>query len=102
MPASLAGDEVVGLPHREHDPEIQRDAGFLALGTGDGFHQIGNVRLSALVEFHVGMDRKAVEAFFADALPFAVRLDAARIDKKLTGFADGAADAAQPCRNLFW
>ena len=100
LPAALACDEVVGLPHGQDNPEIERDADLLALGTGNGFHQVGNIRLSALIEFHVSVDRETVETLLADTLPFTIGLDAARIDKKLAGLADGAADAAQTRLNL--
>jgi len=102
MQAGPAGDEVVGFPHRQDDPEIQVHAVFLAFRAGDGLHQIGNVRLGPLVKLHVRMHREGVAALLAHRLAFAVRLQGPAVDHEGAGFADRAANAAQAGFDMFY
>jgi len=94
--ASRAGDEIKGIPHGHDDSKIQLHPAGLALRTGNAFHQIGDVGLGPLVPLHIGMDRKAIPALEAGALPFTVRLHGPAIDRELAGLADRAPDAFQP------
>lgn len=65
-------------------------------GTGNLSQAIGHVRLGAEVEFHIGVDREAVETFLADAPPFAVFLHKPLIDPETGSFAHGALDCGKP------
>lgn len=64
-------------------------------GAGNLFQTIGHVRLRAQIELHVGMDRKSVVAFFADAAPFTVRSLDSFIDPEAGLFANGAGYRAE-------
>ena len=52
--------------------------------------------MGAEIEFHIGVDREAVETFLADAPPFAIILHKPLIDSETAAFADGALDRGQP------
>jgi len=49
---------------------------------GHFFKPVGNIRLCALVEFHICVDGEGVVAFSTDAAPFTICLHGAFIDPK--------------------
>jgi hypothetical protein len=59
-------------------------------GTGDFSQAIGDVRLGAEIELHVGIDGKTVKAFLTNTPPFAVSLHKALIDAEAGLLADRA------------
>lgn len=63
---------------------------------GDLLESIRHVRLGAEIEFHIGVDREAVETFLADAPPFAIILHKPLIDSETAAFADGALNRGKP------
>jgi len=63
---------------------------------GDLLESIGHVRLSAEIEFHIGVNRKAVETFLADAPPFPVGVHESLVDPKAAAFTDGTLDRGKP------
>lgn len=95
-----AGDEIVSLADRDCGPEVEAHALMVAGGAGDFLEPVGDVRLRALIEFHVRIHREAVVAAFADAPPFAVRLHESLVDTERTLLADGALDRAEPSFDL--
>ena len=95
MAARPAGDEVKRLAHRQDDPKIQLHPTALACRARDRLHQIRDIGLRALVEFHVGIDRKGIAALRACTFPVAVGLHAATINAEPTGLADRASDGAE-------
>jgi len=96
-----ASHEVYCLADGHGDAEIQRDSAVLTDPAGYLFEAIGDIRLSALVEFHVSVDREAVSAFHADSSPFAVRLHEAAVDSESIPFANGAVDRRESLFNFF-
>lgn len=64
-------------------------------GAGNLFQSIGHVRLRAQIELHVGMNRKSIVAFLADASPFTVRPLDSFIDPEAGLFANGAGYRAE-------
>jgi hypothetical protein len=67
---------------------------------GDFLETIGHVRLRTEIEFHIRIDRKAVETLFTDAAPFAVRLQKSLINPEAGFLADGAFGGGESLFNL--
>lgn len=63
---------------------------------GNLLESIRHVRLGAEIEFHIGIDREAIETLFADAPPFAIILHKALINSETAAFADGALNRGKP------
>jgi len=68
----------------------------VARRAGDLLESIGHVRLGAEIEFHIGVDREAVETLLADAPPFPVGFHESLIDPETAAFTDSALDRGQP------
>lgn len=64
-------------------------------GAGNLFQPVGHVRLRAQIKLHVGMDRKSVVAFLADASPFTVGPLDSFIDSEAGLFTNGAGYRAE-------
>jgi hypothetical protein len=86
----LARHEIIGVAHRHRSSEIQTDPPMVTGGAGNLFQSIGHVRLCAQIKLHVGMDRKSVVAFLADAAPFTVVPHEPFIDSETGRFTNGA------------
>ena len=82
MSARFTGNKVKSLANRKDNPEIKRHALLLALGAGNAFQMVGNIRLRPLVKLHIGVDREGVAAFHAAGFPFAIGLHAAPVNRK--------------------
>jgi len=93
--AIAAGYEVDGLSNRHRSPEVQAHTTMVAGGAGNFLEPIRHIRLRAEIELHVGVDWKTVEAFLADATPFAIRLHKPLIDPEAGSLADGALHGCQ-------
>lgn len=92
MFAGLARDEIIGLADGQGGPEVEIDPPRGALRARHGAKKQRQIRLRTLIKFHIGMDRKAVAALHAHALPFPVGVEIAAIDGKCIGFTDGTAN----------
>ena len=68
----------------------------VARRAGDLLESIGHVRLGAEIEFHIRVDREAVETLLADAPPFPVGFHESLIDPETAAFTDSALDRGQP------
>lgn len=101
MAADFAGDEVVRLADREHDAKIQFHPAGVALGAGNGFQKVGDVRLRSFIELHVRMDGEVVTAFLAGRAPFGPLLDSAPVDQEGARLTDSATDVSEPGFDLF-
>jgi len=101
MGTGRACDEVMGFPDRHDNSKVQFDTRFLAIGTWNSSHEIGNIRLRPPVKVHVCVNRKGIPALFAHAFAFPVRLQGPTIDHELAGLAYGAFNAAKTLLNLF-
>ncbi|HKC94367.1 MAG TPA: hypothetical protein VKB81_10165, partial [Nitrospira sp.] len=94
--AIAAGYEIDGLANGHGGTEIQAYTTMVAGGARDFLEPIRHVRLRAEIELHVGVDWKTVEAFLADATPFAICLHKPLIDPEAGSLADGALHCCQP------
>ncbi|SLM47967.1 protein of unknown function [Nitrospira japonica] len=94
--AVQTGHEVNGFTDGHGDPEIQADPAMIAGGTGDLLQPVGHIRLGAQIEFHVCIDRKAIEAFLAHPAPFTVGLHEALVDAEAGPLADRTLHGGQP------
>jgi hypothetical protein len=90
-----ASDEVDGFTDRHGRPEIQAYPPMVARGAGDFFEPVGDIRLGAQVELHVGVNREAIEALLADPPPLAVWLHKSVIDAKVGFLTNGTFDSRQ-------
>lgn len=72
----------------------------VAGGARDFSQAVGDIRLRAEIEFHVGVDWETVEAFLADTTPFAIRLHKSLIDPEAGSLTNGAFHACQPRFNF--
>jgi hypothetical protein len=88
--AVAARDEIDRFPDRHGGSKIQADASVITGCTGDLFEMIGDVRLGAEIELHIGIDGKTVEALLTHPPPFAVRLHETLINAEARLLADGA------------
>lgn len=91
----LAGHEIIGVSYGHRGSEIQDYPSMVTGGAGNLFQSVGHVRLCAQIKLHVGMDRKSVVAFLADAPPFTVRPHESFIDPEAGLFTNGAGYRAE-------
>lgn len=88
--AVAARNEVDRFPDRHGGSKIQADASVITGCTGDLFEMIGDVRLGAEIELHIGIDGKTVKALPTHPPPFAVRLHETLINAEAGLLADSA------------
>jgi hypothetical protein len=93
--ATAAGHEIDGLADGHGGAEIQAHAPMVAGGARNFPESIGDIRLRAEIELHVGIDRETVKALLADAAPFPVRLHKPLIDAEAGPLTDGAFHGCQ-------
>mgnify|MGYP007034351200 CR=1 FL=1 len=80
--AAVAGQKIDRFADGHGGAKIEAYALEIAGRTRHLLKPVGDIRLGAQVELHVRVNGEAIEAFFTDPAPFAIRLRKSLIDSK--------------------